>query len=63
MKACPADGTALTQGLAWLELKSSRKKLSGVRCPECGGFYVNRRSFECLRLAADDIVTEIREGE
>ena len=63
LKTCPADGSALAQGLAWLELKSGRKKLSGVRCPECGVFYVNRRSFECLRLAADDIVTEIREGE
>ena len=63
LKTCPADGTALIQALAWLELKSGRKKLSGVRCPACGGFYVNRRSFECLRLAADAVVTEIREGE
>lgn len=63
-RVCPADGAKLTSGLGWLELKDgSRKKLSGGFCPECGGFYVNRRSFECLRLPAAEVVTEIREGE
>ena len=64
LKQCPADGSALAPAAAWLELKDAkRKKLAGGHCPVCGGFYVNRRSFECLKLAAEYIVTEVREGE
>ena len=64
LKQCPTDGGALTQAAAWLEMtEGRRKKLAGGHCPDCGAFYVNRRSFECLKIAADDIVTALREGE
>jgi len=64
LKQCPADGSALSSRTAWLELKDgSRKKLAGGSCPACGGFYVNRRSFECLRLPAEQVLTEIDQGE
>lgn len=64
LKLCPADGGALDPAAAWLEMKDGRrKKLAGGHCPDCGAFYVNRRSFECLKIAADDIVTALREGE
>lgn len=64
LKQCPADGGALTQAAAWLELAGAkRKKLAGGHCPACGAFYVNRHSFECLKITAEDIVTELREGE
>ena len=64
LKQCPADGGALKQAAAWLEMKDGRrKKLAGGHCPACGAFYANRRSFECLKLAADDLTTELKEGE
>lgn len=64
LKRCPADGNPLAPAPAWLELRQGgRKKLAGGRCSLCGGFYVNRRSFDCLRLAAADIITPIGEGE
>ena len=64
LKKCPADGGSLNQRTAWLELtEGRRKKLAGGHCPVCGGFYVNHRSFECLRLPAETLVTAVREGE
>lgn len=64
LKQCPADGGALAPAAAWLEMKDGRrKKLAGGHCPACGAFYANRRSFECLKLAADELITELKEGE